>query len=468
MLETINIPSELKTAIKDKGYKDLTVVQNLVLEQPNEGKDLLVSSQTGSGKTLAYGLSISSDTIQNFIKSNNALTGLIVTPTRELALQVFHELTWLFSKTSITMSTAIGGMDIKKERKNIAKGVNILVGTPGRINDHLRRKTLDLKKLASLVLDEADEMLDLGFKQDLDSIVNEAPENTRVLMFSATIPKKILNLASKYQKNAKRIEATGQSQAHTDISYETYFIKKHDIENAIFNFLRFHDDKSIIIFCSTRSSVTHISSRILNRGFSVVSLSGALNQTERFKALQSIKNGRCNICVATDVAARGIDLVNLDIVIHADLPQNPETLIHRSGRTGRAGKKGLSILFCSPNDKRRYENLIRIAKVKPIISEFLTQNEIELKDNKKILNHLTNNLKKSPTELKFAKDLLQKFSPVDITLAYIQNVKGKLSPIEEVESFNKEMIDNFKSNENRKRNRGKSKNRRNSRKKPKF
>ena len=468
MLKTTNIPSELKIAIEEKGYKDLTVVQNLVLEQPNKGKDLLVSSQTGSGKTLAYGLSISSDILQNYKKSNNALTTLIVTPTRELALQVFHELTWLFSKTSVTMSTAIGGMDIKKERRNISKGINLLVGTPGRINDHLRRKTFDLKNLSSLVLDEADEMLDLGFKQDLDSILKETPKNRRLLMFSATIPKKILNLATKYQKNAKRIEATGQSQAHTDISYETYFIKKHDIENAIFNFLRFHDDKSIIIFCSTRSSVTHISSRLLNRGFSVVSLSGALNQAERFKALQSIKNGRCNICVATDVAARGIDLVNLDIVIHADLPQNPETLIHRSGRTGRAGKKGLSILFCSPADKRKYENLIHMARVKPVISEFLTQNEIELKDNKKILNYLSNNQKKSPTDLKFAKDLLKKFSPVDITLAYIQNVKGNLSPIEEVESFNKEMIDSLKSNENRKGIRRKSKNRSKSRKKSKF
>ena len=225
MLKTTNIPSELKIAIEEKGYKDLTVVQNLVLEQPNKGKDLLVSSQTGSGKTLAYGLSISSDILQNYKKSNNALTTLIVTPTRELALQVFHELTWLFSKTSVTMSTAIGGMDIKKERRNISKGINLLVGTPGRINDHLRRKTFDLKNLSSLVLDEADEMLDLGFKQDLDSILKETPKNRRLLMFSATIPKKILNLATKYQKNAKRIEATGQSQAHTDISYESYFIK---------------------------------------------------------------------------------------------------------------------------------------------------------------------------------------------------------------------------------------------------
>jgi len=468
MLELNNIPSELKIAIEEKGYENLTAVQSLVLNQHNEGKDLLVSSQTGSGKTLAYGLSISHDSLQKLTNKNKTLTALIVTPTRELALQVFNELTWLFSKTSIAMSTAIGGMDIKKEKKNISKGIDLLVGTPGRINDHFRRKTFTLKHISSLVLDEADEMLDLGFKQDLDAIVSETPSDTRVLMFSATIPKKILALASKYQKSAIRIQASSQNQAHTDISYETYFIKKHNIENAIFNFLRFHDDKSIIIFCSTRNSVTHISSRLLNRGFSVVSLSGALNQTERFKALQSIKNGRCKICVATDVAARGIDLVNLDMVIHADLPQNPETLIHRSGRTGRAGKKGRSILFCSPANKRRYEKLVHIAKVKPVITQFLSQKEIELKDNEKILNFLTAHQSKSPNELKFAKDLLKKFSPVDIALAYIENVKGKLSPIEEVESLDKEMIDGIKTNENKKRRKGKPKNRRTSRRRNNF
>ena len=468
MLELNNIPSELKIAIEEKGYENLTAVQSLVLNQHNEGKDLLVSSQTGSGKTLAYGLSISHDSLQKLTKKNKTLTALIVTPTRELALQVFNELTWLFSKTSIAMSTAIGGMDIKKEKKNISKGIDLLVGTPGRINDHFRRKTFTLKHISSLVLDEADEMLDLGFKQDLDAIVSETPSDTRVLMFSATIPKKILALASKYQKSAIRIQASSQNQAHKDISYETYFIKKHNIENAIFNFLRFHDDKSIIIFCSTRNSVTHISSRLLNRGFSVVSLSGALNQTERFKALQSIKNGRCKICVATDVAARGIDLVNLDMVIHADLPQNPETLIHRSGRTGRAGKKGRSILFCSPANKRRYEKLVHIAKVKPVITQFISQKEIELKDNEKILNFLTAHQSKSPNELKFAKDLLKKFSPVDIALAYIENVKGKLSPIEEVESLDKEMIDGIKTNENKKRRKGKPKNRRTSRRRNNF
>ena len=404
MLDLKNVPKELQYAIDEKGYDKLTSVQSLVLDPSNSGKDLLVSSQTGSGKTLAYGLSISCDGLEKIIDEDNKLKTLIVTPTRELALQVFNELAWLFSKTSIAISTAIGGMDIKKERNNIRNGVDLLIGTPGRINDHIRRKTFDLNNIKSLVLDEADEMLDLGFKQDLDIIVNQSPKDKRILMFSATIPKKILSLASKYQKDAVRIEATSLGKAHTDISYETYMIKRYDIENAIFNFLRFHDDKTIIIFCSTRNAVTHISSRLLNRGFSVVSLSGALNQSERFKALQSIKNGRCKICVATDVAARGIDLVNLDIVIHAELPQNSEILIHRSGRTGRAGNKGRSILFCSPGERRRYERLVHSAKVKPVINKFLSQQEIERKDNEKIINYLSKSQKKSSGELKLAKE----------------------------------------------------------------
>ncbi|MDC3090412.1 DEAD/DEAH box helicase [Paracoccaceae bacterium] len=457
MLKLKNVPEELESALNEKGYDKLTTVQSLVLNPSNSGKDLLVSSQTGSGKTLAYGLSISSGGLKEIIDEGNKLITLIVTPTRELALQVFNELAWLFSKTSITISTAIGGMDIKKERKNIAKGVNLLIGTPGRINDHIRRKNFDLSNLKSLVLDEADEMLDLGFKQDLDIIVNQSPKGKRILMFSATIPKKILSLASRYQKDAVRIEATSLGKAHTDISYETYMIKKYDIENAIFNFLRFHDDKTIIIFCSTRNAVTHISSRILNRGFSVVSLSGALNQSERFKALQSIKNGRCKICVATDVAARGIDLVNLDIVIHAELPQNSEILIHRSGRTGRAGNKGRSILFCSPGERRRYERLVNSAKVTPVLNKFLSQEEIERKDNEKIINYLSKSKKTSSSELKLANELLTQFSSEDIAVALIENFKGKLPPIEEVESFDEEKVNQMASNQRKKKRGGKRK-----------
>ena len=176
-----------------------------------------------------------------------------------------------------------------------------------------------------------------------------------------------------------------------------------------------------------------------------------MNQSERFKALQSIKNGRCKICVATDVAARGIDLVNLDIVIHAELPHNPETLIHRSGRTGRAGNKGRSILLCSPGEKRKYEKLIDSAKVRPVINKFLSQEEIEHKDNEKIINYLSRNKKNSSSELKFANELLTRFSNEDLALALIENFKGKLPPIEEVETLGEEQIVQMKNDRKKKK-----------------
>lgn len=421
--------------IRDKGFTSFTDVQKNVIKKNNYNRDLLVSSKTGSGKTLAYCLSISDDVLNKKIKINSSPTGLIVAPTRELALQVFEETFWLFKNTKLIAVTSIGGMDINKERKKISKKFNLLIGTPGRINDHLRKKYLSLSQLSFLVLDEADEMLDLGFKEDLEVIIQSSPKNTRKLLFSATLPKKIIFLANKYLTNPKKIEVSNQDIPHSDIEYETFFINKKDNENAIFNLLRYYDNKNILIFCSTRASVTHVHTRLLNRGFKVVCLSGALSQSERFKALQDMKNGRSKICVATDVAARGIDLVDLDIVIHADLPKNRENLLHRSGRTGRAGKKGKCILFFSPKEIKFYENLIFEAKIKPTLKRFVQKEQIENKDNEKIINNIFLNERVLGNEEIILKKIIDKFSAKEIALAYIRNVKKDLSPIEEVEDI---------------------------------
>ena len=435
MLNIFNINKTLFNNIQSKGFANFTDVQKIVIDEKNKNRDLLVSSKTGSGKTLAYSLSISDEVLNTKIQVNSTPSGLIVTPTRELALQVFQETLWLFKDTSLIAVTSIGGMDINKERNKISKKFNLLIGTPGRINDHLRKKILNLSQLSFLVLDEADEMLDLGFKEDLDSIIQSSPKNTRKLLFSATLPKKIISLANKYQRNPKKIEVSNQNIPHSDIVYETFFINKKDNENAIFNLLRFYENKNILIFCSTRSSVTHIHSRLLNRGFKVVCLSGALNQSERFKALQDMKNGRSKICVATDVAARGIDLVNLDIVIHADLPRNRENLLHRSGRTGRAGKKGKCILFFSPKEIKFYENLIVEAKIKPQLKKFISKEQIEKKDNEKIFSKIFSNEKAIDNEEIILQNILNKFSVKDIALAYIRNIKKDLPPIEDVEDI---------------------------------
>ena len=435
-MSEINIQNKnLKKAFLDRGFTKLTEIQNLVINKKNTGKDLLVTSETGSGKTLAYFLSISEDILlENFKKASSPL-GLVVAPTRELALQVFQEAKLLFNFENIDIVTTIGGMDIKKERQNLSKKFHLLIGTPGRINDHLRRKNLNLSNLSVIVLDEADEILDLGFKDDLDTIINKSPKNTRTLMFSATLPKKVISLANKYQNEPIKLETINKSKPHADIVYESYFLNKRDIENAIFNLVRYHDDKNIIIFCSTRNSVTHIHSRLQNRGISVVSLSGALKQEDRFKSLQSIKNGRCRICVATDVAARGIDLVNLDIVIHSDLPRNSEILLHRSGRTGRAGKKGVSILFFSPNEINHYDRLILNAGVKPFLKKFLSREEIENKDHSQIIKSISDTSDIDSSDKVLADKILKKFSSEKICNAYIKFFKNKLVPIEEIEEL---------------------------------
>ena len=247
-MSKINIQNEnLKKAFLDKGFNNLTEIQNLVLNKKNLGKDLLVTSETGSGKTLAYCLGIEENILNKVLDQVSSPLGLIIAPTRELAVQVYQEAKSLYKEENIKVFTTIGGMDIKKERQNLSKKFHLLVGTPGRINDHLRRNNLNLKNLSVLVLDEADEILDLGFKDDLDRIINEIPKKTRTLMFSATLPKKVISLANKYQNKPIKIESINKNKPHADILYESYFLNKRDIENAIFNLVRYYDKKNIII-----------------------------------------------------------------------------------------------------------------------------------------------------------------------------------------------------------------------------
>ena len=290
---------------------------------------------------MAFGLAIASTILgldKQFAQPEFPVA-LIVTPTRELAIQVKAELQWLYKLTKAQISSCVGGMDMRNERRALERGAHIIVGTPGRLRDHIERNSLDVSQLKALVLDEADEMLDLGFKDDLEFILKTSPKDRQTLLFSATLPKTIINLAKSYQKNAVRISTQNEREQHHDIEYEAITIAPNDKENAIINILRFSDAKTALVFCGTRAMVNHMTSRFANRGFSVVALSGELSQEQRTHALSSIRSGRARICIATDVAARGIDIQDLQLVIHADLPKNQESLLHRSGRTGVQGKR---------------------------------------------------------------------------------------------------------------------------------
>ena len=299
----------LADALSERGYETLTAVQEAVTNPDLEDKDLLVSAQTGSGKTVGFGLAIAPTLLgeAESMEPAAAPLALIVAPTRELALQVMRELGWLYAKAGARVTTCIGGMDMRDERRALERGAHIVVGTPGRLRDHIQRGSLDLGSLRAIVLDEADEMLDLGFREDLEFMLGEAPEDKRTLLFSATVPPMIAKLAQQYQRDAVRVTTlTGDTQ-HADIAYQALRVAQQDAENAIINLLRFHDAQNAIVFANTRAMVNRLTARLTNRGFSVVALSGELSQNERSHALQAMRDGRARVCVATDVAARGID-----------------------------------------------------------------------------------------------------------------------------------------------------------------
>lgn len=381
----------LSEALAERGFDTLTPVQEAVSAPDLAEADLLVSAQTGSGKTVGFGLAIAPTLLGGEERFGPAATplALVVAPTRELAFQVMQELRWLYARTGAVVASCVGGMDARQERRALERGAHIVVGTPGRLCDHVRRGALDLGDIRAVVLDEADEMLDLGFREDLEFLLGSAPEERRTLLFSATVSPMIAKLAEQFQRDARRISTINKSEQHADISYKVLRVAASDADNAVFNLLRYHDSESAIVFANTRAAVSHLSARLTNRGLAVVTLSGELSQAERSHALQAMRDGRARVCVATDVAARGIDLPNLNLVVHADLPTNTESLLHRSGRTGRAGRKGISALIVPPRVAKQAERLLKWAKLTAEWTVPPSADEIIRRDEERLLTDPT-------------------------------------------------------------------------------
>lgn len=377
----------LAQALSERGYAELTPVQSAVLASETAGRDLLVSAHTGSGKTVAYGLALAPDLLgeaATFGPAGEALA-LVVAPTRELALQVQRELAWLYAGAGARVVACVGGMDPRAERRELAIGAHIVVGTPGRLRDHIERDQLRTNELKVLVLDEADEMLDLGFREELEEILDTTPAERRTLLFSATLPRPIITLAGRYQRDALRLEVGGAGESHGDIEHRAIRIAPSDGEHAVVNLLRFYEAGAALVFCTTREAVRRLHANLVERGFEVVALSGELTQSERTHALQALRDRRARVCVATDVAARGIDIPDLELVIHADLPGDAETLQHRSGRTGRAGRKGISALLVPHPKLRRAEQLLRAARVQATWAAAPSAEDIRARDQERLV-----------------------------------------------------------------------------------
>jgi ATP-dependent RNA helicase DeaD len=424
----------LAQALVAKGYTELTPVQIACLEAGAEARDLLVSAQTGSGKTVAYGLAMAPTLLgaETRLPQAAAPMALIIAPTRELAMQVERELAWLYAPTGVRIATCIGGMDGQREARTLAHGAHIVVGTPGRLCDHLRRNRLNLTELRVLVLDEADEMLDLGFREELDQILAAAPEWRRTLLFSATIAREITALAKQYQKDALRIDTLVRNQPHADIEYRAVRAAPREIEHAVVNVLRYVESPTALVFCATRDGVRHLHASLMERGFTSVALSGELTQNERTRALQSMRDGQARVCVATDVAARGLDLPDLGLVVHADMPTGKATLLHRSGRTGRAGRKGMCVVIVPANRVRAAETLFASAGIQANWSGPPQAEEIRALDGQRLLADpiLTDEI--TPEDLTLARTLLEGRSAEDIAAALIRLYRSRLPAPEEV------------------------------------
>ncbi len=375
------LPPALLDALSARSYELATPVQAAVLAPAAHGRDLLVSSQTGSGKTIAFGAALTA-TLLDAASSDSPVArvagaprALVIVPTRELAAQVREELGWLLAGTSLRLGAFTGGTAVSGDLRALHRGVDVAIGTPGRLVDLMRREKLALGKLEVVVLDEADQMLDLGFREDLETLLGAAPVERRTLLLSATLPSEIRALARRFQRDALAIDprhaaassggaARPAAGAHDDITYLAHLIAGGDRLAAVVNLLRASPDARAIVFCTRRDGVGTLHRELMVRGFAATAISGERAQTERDRALDQVRQGEARILVATNVAARGLHLPDVDLIIHADLPLNAESLTHRSGRTGRAGRKGTAVVIASLAERRKAERLLSSAQVR--------------------------------------------------------------------------------------------------------
>jgi ATP-dependent RNA helicase DeaD len=428
------LPPSLGEALAERGYAEPTPVQAAVLQAEADGRDLVVSAQTGSGKTVAFGLALAGDLLDARAMLPPAQTplALVIAPTRELALQVSRELAWLYRRAGARIATCVGGMDASRERRALRDGAHIVVGTPGRLRDHLERGSLDLSALRAVVLDEADEMLDMGFREDLEEILDATPPERRTLLFSATMPRPIVALARRYQRDALRISTVGEDRGHGDITYQALTVSPAEIENAVVNLLRFHEAETALLFCATRENVRRLHAVLQERGFAVVALSGEHSQSERNQALQAMRDRRVRVCVATDVAARGIDLPTLSLVVHVEIPRDAEVLQHRSGRTGRAGKKGTAVIIVPYQRRKRVESMLRGANIRAEWIQAPTPEEIRKQDRERLLEALLAPAEYDEEDRALAQRLLTERSPEDIAAALVRAHRSALPEPEEL------------------------------------
>lgn len=357
----LNISSEIQKAVEDMGFEEASPIQSLAIPQILAHKDVTGQAQTGTGKTAAFGIPL----LENIESDNKDLQAIILCPTRELAIQVAEELRKLSKYLpKIDVLPVYGGQPIDRQIKALQTGVQVIIGTPGRVMDHIDRKTIRLNTIKTVILDEADEMLDMGFREDIEYILEDIPDNRQFLLFSATLPQEIMQLAKRYQNNPEIVKITKHELTTPDVE-QKYFEVKEDMKLELLSrLLDLNNFDLSLVFCNTKRKVDKLVSHLQIRGYLADGLHGDLTQNQRDRVMSKFKNGSLEILVATDVAARGIDVGGVEAVFNFDIPNDNEYYVHRIGRTGRAGKTGKAFSFVSGREIYQLRDIQRYAKTK--------------------------------------------------------------------------------------------------------
>lgn len=420
----LNLSREVLQAIEEMGFVNPSEVQEQTIPEILNGHDLLAQAQTGTGKTASFGIPMIEKIVDNNYES---LQALVLVPTRELARQVSEELQKLAKhKKFIKILAIYGGADMGKQLRELKRGASIVVGTPGRVMDHMKRKTLDLCHLKFLVLDEADEMFDMGFRDDMKTIIEKTNDDRQTLFFSATFDNEIKEFSKLYQKNPKKVII--EKKELTAEKIKQYYLElNRNMKTEILNrLILIHKPKKSIIFCNTKRMVENLEEEIAQKGYKVDSLHGDMRQSSRDNVMKKFRKGTIDVLIATDVAARGLDVSDIDIVFNYDLPQQAEYYVHRIGRTARAGKKGLSFTFVTSRDYPKFREIEKYANIKMEKIDLPTKGDLERESMENLLDRVSKNILKAKDNVRYSevlnKLLAQGHSLYDISASLLKMV----------------------------------------------
>ncbi len=408
--DDFNISDEIKNAIGDMGFEKTTPIQEMAIPLGLAGRDITGQAQTGSGKTIAFAIPV----LEKLFIPDRSPQSIILCPTRELCLQVADEISKLGKYVKKLKVLAVyGGQPIGKQTRVLKKGVHIVVGTPGRVIDHIERGNLDLIGVESVVLDEADEMLDMGFRDDIETILKSTPRQRQTMLFSATMPTEIRKIAKNYQNNPKFIKVSNKKENIPKITQHAFMTNHKYKFDDLTKLFEVYAIKSALIFCNTKKGVDFVFKRLKKNGYSAEALHGDMTQKTRDRVMNKFRNGNVSFLVATDVAARGLDISNLDFIVNYDVAQNYDSYIHRIGRTARAGKSGCALTLVSKEDFANFNNINKQSKGKITQKKIPSDAEIESIKLNRILDDSLNSIKIDNLE-KYIK-IIKKKSSADIS-----------------------------------------------------